>query len=100
MTIPIKGRSGSGRGIAAVLMALGFGAALLASTPAEARVFIGFGFGFPIGFPYYYPPYPYFDFGHLGSITRILGDEADGGKPAGLCQEMTLCCVCPLASPL
>ena len=59
MTIPIKRRWENGRGAAAVLMALGFGAALLASTPAEARVFIGFGFGFPIGFPYYYPPYPY-----------------------------------------
>ena len=59
MTIPIKERWGSSRGAAAILMALGFGAALLASTPAEARVFIGFGFGFPIGFPYYYPPYPY-----------------------------------------
>ena len=59
MTIQIKGHWGSGRGVAAVLVALGFVAALLASTPAEARVFIGFGFGFPIGFPYYYPPYPY-----------------------------------------
>ena len=41
-----------------------------------------------------------FDFGHLGGIARVLGGEADGGKQAGLCQEMPPCCVCPLASPL
>ena len=39
---------------------LALGSALLTARPAEARVFVGFGFGFPIGFPgYYYPPYPY-----------------------------------------
>jgi hypothetical protein len=45
--------------IAAVALTtvLGFGAAV---KPAEAGVFVGFGFGFPIGFPgFYYPPYPY-----------------------------------------
>jgi hypothetical protein len=40
-----------------IVAVLGFAAAV--STPAAARVFIGFGFGFPIGFPFYYPPYPY-----------------------------------------
>ena len=39
---------------------LALGSALLTAKPAEARVFVGFGFGFPIGFPgFYYPPYPY-----------------------------------------
>jgi hypothetical protein len=40
-----------------IVAALGVAAAV--STPAAARVFVGFGFGFPIGFPFYYPPYPY-----------------------------------------
>ena len=44
---------------AAIIAALGFAGAVSAPTPAQARVFIGFGFGFPIGFPPYYPPYPY-----------------------------------------
>ena len=52
------GRAG-GFGAAAIIAALGFAAAVSARTPAEARVFVGFGFGFPIGFPFYYPPYPY-----------------------------------------
>lgn len=44
----------------AIVAALGFTAAVSGPTPAEARVFVGFGFGFPIGFPFYYPPpYPY-----------------------------------------
>ena len=49
----------AGFGAAAIVAALGFATAVLAPTPAEARVFVGFGFGFPIGFPFYYPPYPY-----------------------------------------
>jgi hypothetical protein len=44
---------------AAAMIAVDFAATMLAPTPAEAGVFVGFGFGFPIGFPgYYYPPYP------------------------------------------
>jgi len=43
----------------AVIAGLAASGALLTSSAAEARVFVGFGFGFPIGFPgYYYPPYP------------------------------------------
>ena len=49
----------AGFGAAAIVAALGFATAVLAPTPAEARVFVGVGFGFPIGFPFYYPPYPY-----------------------------------------
>jgi hypothetical protein len=49
----------AGFGAAAIVAALGFATAVLAPTPAEARVFVGFGVGFPIGFPFYYPPYPY-----------------------------------------
>ena len=49
----------AGFGAAAIVAALGFATAVLAPTPAEPRVFVGFGFGFPIGFPFYYPPYPY-----------------------------------------
>ena len=58
----IKTKTGraAGFGAAAIVAALGFAAVVSASTPAEARVFVGFGFGFPIGFPYYYPPYPYY----------------------------------------
>jgi len=41
-----------------------------------------------------------FDFGHLSGIARVLGGEADGGRQAGLCQEMPPCYICPLASPL
>jgi hypothetical protein len=48
-----------GFGAVAIIAALSFTAGLSAPTPAEARVFVGFGFGFPIGFPFYYPPYPY-----------------------------------------
>lgn len=59
MTTPMKVRWFSGMGAVAIVASLCFGAAVSVSTPAEARVFIGFGFGFPIGFPYYYPPYPY-----------------------------------------
>jgi hypothetical protein len=47
-------------GVAAIIAAIGFAAALSTPTRAEARVFIGFGFGIPIGFPFYYPPYPYY----------------------------------------
>ena len=43
---------------------------------------------------------PKFDFGHLDGIARVLGGEADGGRQAGLCQEMSPCCICPPASPL
>jgi hypothetical protein len=43
---------------AIVISALGFAATGSAPRPAEAAVFVGFGFGFPIGFPAYYPPYP------------------------------------------
>jgi hypothetical protein len=42
---------------AAMIAALGLGATILAPTPAEAAVFVGFGIGFP---GYYYPPYPYY----------------------------------------
>ena len=49
----------AGFGAAAIVAALSFAIAVLAPTPAKARVFVGFGFGFPIGFPFYYPPYPY-----------------------------------------
>jgi hypothetical protein len=38
----------AGFGAAAIVAALGFATAVLAPTPAEARVFVGFGFGFPI----------------------------------------------------
>ena len=47
-------------GAVAIVAALGFVAAVSVPTPAEARVFVGFGFGIPIGFPFYYPPYPYY----------------------------------------
>jgi hypothetical protein len=50
----------AGLGAVAITAAFGFAAAVLDSAPAEARVFIGFGFGIPIGFPFYYPPYPYY----------------------------------------
>jgi hypothetical protein len=49
-----------GFAILAAAMGLSLGSALLTAKPAEARVFVGFGFGFPIGFPgFYYPPFPY-----------------------------------------
>lgn len=61
MTSPTKLGRLTGVAAAVVIAALGFAAMILASTPAKARVFVGFGFGFPIGFPgYYYPPYPYY----------------------------------------
>jgi hypothetical protein len=53
------GRAG-GFGAVPIIAALGFAAAVSAPTPAEARVFVGFGFGIPIGFPFFYPPYPYY----------------------------------------
>jgi hypothetical protein len=60
MTTATKTRWSTGIGAAAVIAGLTCGAALLAPTPAEARVFVGVGVGFPIGFPgYYYPAYPY-----------------------------------------
>jgi hypothetical protein len=46
-------------GAAALVTALAFAATVLAPRSAAAAVFVGFGFGFPIGFPAYYPPYPY-----------------------------------------
>ncbi len=49
-----------GLGVVAIIAALGFAGAVWAPTPAEAGVFIGFGFGIPVGFPFYYPPYPYY----------------------------------------
>ena len=49
----------AGFGAVAIIAALSFAVGLSAPTPAEARVFVGFGFGFPIGFPFYYPPYAY-----------------------------------------
>ena len=59
MTIATKTRWTTWVHGAAVVAGLAGGAALLVSTPAQARVFVGVGFGFPIGFPgYYYPPYP------------------------------------------
>src|SRR5947208_3020291 len=60
MMIAGKTRWMTGVRAAAVVVGLACGAVLFVPTPAEARVFVGFGFGFPIGFPgYYYPPYPY-----------------------------------------
>jgi len=50
----------AGFGAMTIIAALGLAAAVSAPTPAEARVFVGFGFGFPIGFPFFYPPYPYY----------------------------------------
>ena len=59
MTIATKTRWTTWVRAAAVVAGLAGGAALLAPTPGQARVFVGVGFGFPIGFPgYYYPPYP------------------------------------------
>ncbi len=59
MTMSTKIRWITGVRAAALVAGLACGAALLALSPAEARVFVGVGFGFPIGFPgYYYPPYP------------------------------------------
>jgi hypothetical protein len=49
----------TGVAAATVIAALGFAATVSVPTRAEAAVFVGFGFGFPIGFPGYYPPYPY-----------------------------------------
>jgi hypothetical protein len=50
----------SGVGMIAVIAMTALSGTLFTTKPAEARVFVGFGFGFPIGFPgYYYPPYPY-----------------------------------------
>jgi hypothetical protein len=60
MTILPRGRRGGIGAAAVVTAAVAFGVAISGATPAAARVFVGFGFGFPIGFPgYYYPPYPY-----------------------------------------
>jgi hypothetical protein len=61
MTRPTKLGRLTGIAAAAMIAALDFAATMLAPTPAEAGVFVGFGFGLPIGFPgYYYPPYPYY----------------------------------------
>jgi len=60
MAITTKTRWITGARTAAVVAGLACGAVSLAPPPAKARVFVGFGFGFPIGFPgYFYPPYPY-----------------------------------------
>jgi hypothetical protein len=53
MTIPTKPRWFRGVGVVAVIGALAFGAAALAPAVAKARVFVGFGFCFPLGFPGY-----------------------------------------------
>ena len=59
MTIATKTRWMIRVRAAGVVAGLACGVALLAPSPAEARVFVDVGFGFPIGFPgYYYPPYP------------------------------------------
>ena len=59
MTSPINLGRLTGIAVAAMIAALDLGSTILA--PAEAAVFVGFGFGFPIGFPgYYYSPYPYY----------------------------------------
>jgi hypothetical protein len=54
-------RAGRTTGFAAavILAALAFIAGVSAPTPAKARVFVGFSFGVPIGFPFLFPPYPY-----------------------------------------
>jgi hypothetical protein len=57
MITPTKIRRVSGIGGAAVIAALTFGATVLVPTAAEA--FVAVGFSFPIGFPFFYPPYPY-----------------------------------------
>ena len=51
MTRPTKLGRLTGIAAAAMIAALDFTATMLAPTPAEAGVFVGFGFGFPIGFP-------------------------------------------------
>jgi hypothetical protein len=61
MTIPRKTHWITRIGAIAVIAGFAFVAVVLRPSPAEARVFVGFGFGFPIGFPgFYYPPYPYY----------------------------------------
>ena len=55
-------RAPRARGFAIVgaFVGLALCSAVLTTRSAQARVFVGFGFGFPIGFPgFYYPPYPY-----------------------------------------
>ena|SRR5690348_4365308 len=60
MSVATRVRPGGGVAAVALLAGLAFAAAISAARPAEARVFVGFGFGLPIGFPgYFYPPYPY-----------------------------------------
>jgi hypothetical protein len=60
MGVAMRIRRVSGIAAVALTTVLGFGAALSSAKPAEAGVFIGFGFGFPVGFSgFYYPPYPY-----------------------------------------
>ena len=60
MNTSTKARGVIMHGGALIVAALAFSVAMLTPAPADARVFVGFGFGFPIGFPGYYPPYPYY----------------------------------------
>ena len=67
MSLPIK--TCWFRRLAIVLVAvLSIGALTVSSTPAKARVFIGFGVGAPVGWGYYAPPpyYGYYGYPYYG----------------------------------
>lgn len=60
MSVATRARGVGNIAAVALIAGLCSSTALSVSRPAEARVFVGFGFGVPIGFPgYFYPPYPY-----------------------------------------
>jgi len=52
---------------------LSIGALTVASTPANARVFIGFGIGAPVGWGYYAPPPYYGYYGYPYPYYRAYG---------------------------
>jgi hypothetical protein len=81
-----------------LVTALSIGVLTVPTAPANARVFIGFGFGAPVGWGYYAPPYygyygyPYYPtyYGYPGSssaapsapiatgTTIVTGDDLSG----------------------
>jgi hypothetical protein len=52
---------------------LSIGALTVPSTPADARVFIGFGIGAPVGWGYYAPPTYYGYYGYPYPYYRAYG---------------------------
>jgi hypothetical protein len=79
MSLPIK-TSWFKRLAIVLVTVLSIGALTVSATPAQARVFIGFGVGAPVGWGYYPPPpyygyygYPYYGYPYYRSYYGYPG---------------------------